>query len=112
MTDKSDKMQHFLQNLNFDNDILSTRTKKKQMIKAMYASYGNISQSCRVVGINRSTHYRWLKNDNEYSIAIDEANERRLDESEAILMKLISKGNTKAIIFYLTTKGSHRGYNS
>ncbi|WP_420551555.1 phBC6A51 family helix-turn-helix protein [Tenacibaculum aiptasiae] len=104
-------MQHFLENLKFENNNLSTRIKKKQMVKAMYSSYGNASLACRVVGINRSTHYRWLKNDNKYAIAIDEVYERRLDESEAILMELIAKGNTKAIIFYLTTKGKHRGYN-
>lgn len=104
-------MQHFLKNLTFDNDNLSTRIKKKQMVKAMYYSYGNTSLACRAVGINRVTHYRWLKNDDKYAIAIHDVNERRLDESEAILMKLIAKGSTKAIIFYLTTKGRHRGYN-
>ncbi|CAM1357181.1 phBC6A51 family helix-turn-helix protein [Tenacibaculum halocynthiae] len=105
-------MQHFSQNLNFNESNLSTRIKKKNMVKAMYMTYSNVARSCKIVGINRSTHYRWIKNDKKYMAAIDEVNEIRLDESEAALFKLITQGNTKAIKFFLSTKGRHRGYHS
>jgi hypothetical protein len=89
---------------------LSTSAKKELMIQAMKSSLGNISGSTDQVGINRNTHYNWMKSDPEYAQAIKDCLERSIDFAEASLMKNIQDGNTTATIFYLKTKGKNRGY--
>lgn len=89
---------------------LSTKAKKELMIQAMKSSLGNISGSTDQVGINRNTHYNWMKDDPDYAQAIKDCLERSIDFAEASLMKNIQEGNTTATIFYLKTKGKNRGY--
>ena len=83
---------------------------KMNMIGAMKSNLGIISPSCEVVGINRSTHYRWMKKDKEYRKSILEIIERALDFAEAALMKNIGELKEASIIFFLKTKGKSRGY--
>jgi hypothetical protein len=89
---------------------VNTRTKKKAMISAMKSTLGNVTASTDNVGIDRSLHYKWMKTDEKYKSEIDENIERSIDFAEAALLKRIQAGNTTAIIFYLKTKGKHRGY--
>lgn len=89
---------------------LSTTMKKKAMLEAMIKSLGVVTASANSVGISRETHYSWLRNDPEYKVAIEECIEIALDFAETSLLKQIQNGNTSATIFYLKTKGKHRGY--
>tara|TARA_R110002153_G_scaffold102240_3_gene238851 strand:+ start:71 stop:442 length:372 start_codon:yes stop_codon:yes gene_type:complete len=89
---------------------LSTSTKKELMVQAMRSSLGNISGATDQVGINRNTHYNWMKDDSQYAQDIKDCLERSIDFAEASLMKNIQDGNTTATIFYLKTKGKKRGY--
>lgn len=41
---------------------------------------------------------------------MENINERNLDYAESALLKLIKEGNATALIFFLKTKGKHRGY--
>jgi hypothetical protein len=84
--------------------------KKKDMIEALKEHLGNITLACQKVGINRKTHYEWLKKDSEYKRLVEEVPERTLDFVENALFKNISEGNVVAQIFYLKTKGKSRGY--
>lgn len=90
------------------------KNRKKQMkhdfIDAMRKTLGNISESCKIVGIDRSTYYRWMESDKAFADSIDEVYERNTDFVETKLMKLINEENPTAIIFYLKTKGKKRGY--
>jgi hypothetical protein len=83
---------------------------KKAMIEALEKSLGIVTQACKVVGISRDTHYRWMKDDEEYKTAIQELGDVALDFAESKLHKLIDQGNPAATIFYLKTKGKNRGY--
>ena len=87
---------------------LNTRSKKRAMIKSMESTLGNVTASIRGVGINRSTHYKWMQDDPKYKVAIDEVIEIDLDFTEAALRKKIRAGDLKAIIFHLKTRGKHR----
>ena len=45
-------------------------TLKKAMIEALEQSLGIVTTACKKVGINRKTHYDWLKNDEDYAAAV------------------------------------------
>ena len=80
------------------------------MIKALEKSLGVVTIACKEVGIERSTHYDWLKNDEEYKKAVEDLGDVALDFAESMLHKQIQEKDTTATIFYLKTKGKKRGY--
>ncbi len=85
--------------------------KKKQMLTALEESRGIVSTACIAVGINRTTHYNWKRDDSEYAEAVEELENAALDFVESKLLEQIEGGSTTAIIFYLKTKGKRRGYS-
>jgi len=91
------------------NDQITT-VKKKAMVEALTKSLGNVTAACKAVGIFRSTHYDWLEADAEYLKAVQDIFESSIDFAETSLFSQIKDGNTAATIFYLKTRGRHRGY--
>ena len=91
---------------------MDTKLAKKSFIEAYKKTFGNVSQSCKIVGVSRTIHYQWLKEDEEYKNTLEsiEPSEMFLDFTESKLVDKISKGDTTAIIFALKTKGKKRGY--
>ena len=87
-----------------------TDTKKEAMLDALERSLGIVTTACNAVGINRSTHYDWMRKDAEYKQAVKSIEDRTLDFAESHLHKLIKEGNPAATIFFLKTKGKGRGY--
>lgn len=87
-----------------------TDTKKEAMLEALERSLGIVTTACNAVGINRSTHYDWLKKDSDYADKVKAIEGRTLDFAESHLHKLIKEGNPAATIFFLKTKGKGRGY--
>lgn len=80
-----------------------------------------------MVGIARTTHYKWLQEDFDYKSEFEELADQALDFVESKLFELIEGANrqvvtsdgiktikeppnTAAVIFYLKTKGKKRGY--
>jgi hypothetical protein len=63
-----------------------------------------------MAGINRTTHYEWLKTDLEYKDKVESLENLILDFAETNLHQQIEEGNTTATIFLLKTKGRKRGY--
>ena len=88
------------------------RGKKAAFLKAWIKTFGNITQSCNAIGINRGTYYNWLREDENFKIAIEneEVGEQQLDFAESKLMKNIHDGKETSLIFFLKTKGKERGY--
>ena len=84
-------------------------TQKKAMIQALEKSLGVVTSACKSVGINRSTHYEWLKTDEEYKKEVEDVENIALDFAESQLHKQIKEGNTSGTIFYLKTKGKKEG---
>ncbi len=58
---------------------------KKRAFLAAYSETGNISRSAEIAHIERATHYNWLKADQQYVDAFQQAHEKAIDtlESEA-----------------------------
>jgi len=83
---------------------------KKAMVAALEKSLGVVSTACKAVDISRQTHYRWMREDEDYKTAVEELSEVAVDFAESHLHKLIRDGNPAATIFFLKTKGKGRGY--
>ena len=88
----------------------SNSIKKAAMIEALEKSLGVVTDACKIVGINRKTHYEWLKNDEQYKQDVDDLSNAALDFVESKLYEKIKGGDTTCIIFYMKTKGKERGY--
>ena len=88
----------------------SNTIKKGAMIEALIASLGIVSTACSAVGINRSTHYEWIKTDDHYAEQVNDIAEHAHDMVESQLHDQIKDGNTTATIFYMKCKMRSRGY--
>ena len=80
------------------------------MIKALEQSLGVVTTAAKIAGIDRSTHYEWLKTDEDYNQKVIDLENVTLDFAESQLHKQVKDGNTTATIFLLKTKGKKRGY--
>lgn len=85
-------------------------TLKKAMIEALEKSLGIVTTACKIVKIERNTHYRWMREDEKYKEAVNDIEDMTIDFAESHLHKKIKDGDTTATIFYLKTKGKKRGY--
>jgi len=88
----------------------NTNTKKNAMIQALEKSLGIVTTACKEVGIDRWTHYDWLKNDEDYKRRVDSIEDIAIEFAESALYKNIQNGDTTATIFFLKTKGRKKGY--
>jgi hypothetical protein len=94
----------------WQGDLNKTEQHKKAMIEALEQSLGIVTSACKKVGIGRTTHYEWLKTDEEYKKAVNSIEDIALDFAESQLHLQIQEGSTTSTIFYLKTKGKKRGY--
>lgn len=87
--------------------------KKKATIKAYISTFGNVTQTCKSVGIERKTFYNWKEADKKFAKAIEEAEpkERFLDYLEAKALQRINKGSDKILLHALKTKAKKRGWS-
>jgi len=83
---------------------------KKALVEALEQSLGVVTTACKHVGINRTTFYKYYKQDKAFRDAVDDIGEVAIDFVESQLFKQIKSGNTASIIFYLKTKAKNRGY--
>lgn len=87
-----------------------TEQKKKAMLKALEASLGVVTQACKIANVGRTQFYQWMHDDLPFKLEVEQIAEIAIDFAESKLHKQIEDGNTTATIFYLKTKGKHRGY--
>jgi|TARA_R110000772_G_C13280738_1_gene437113 hypothetical protein len=83
---------------------------KKAMVEALEKSLGIVTTAAKIAGIERTTHYRWMKEDAEYFNNVEDISNVALDFAESQLHKRIKNESDASIIFYLKTKGRKRGY--
>jgi cytoplasmic iron level regulating protein YaaA (DUF328/UPF0246 family) len=89
---------------------MDTKKKKEQFLEVLKSNGNNISKACDAIGINRGTYYFWKESDKEFAQMCADMDEVIIDLVESSLMKRIKDGDTTATIFFLKTKGKHRGY--
>ena len=80
------------------------------LLAALEQSMGVVATACETLNISRTNHYKWMKDSPEYRENYEALSNKALDFAETQLMKMIGKGNTAAVIFFLKTKGKERGY--
>lgn len=86
---------------------------KAAFIEAMYKTFGNVSASCRAVGLARSTVYQWRDSDPEFKAQMESKDyeEAYMDAIEGKLAKLgLQDENPTVLIFLAKTKAKKRGY--
>jgi hypothetical protein len=88
----------------------SNDIQKKAMIDALEKSIGIVTNACKLVGIARETHYRWMREDSAYKDLVESVGDMVLDFVESKLHTLIDGGDVASTIFYLKTKGKKRGF--
>lgn len=84
--------------------------KKTLLVNAMIKNFGNVSEACKVLNINRSMFYDYYNSDLEFKTQIDDIKNIALDFVESKLIGKIKEGDIVAILFYLKTQGKKRGY--
>lgn len=86
------------------------RHTKKALIEALEKSLGIVTVACKKVGVARQTFYNYKDSDPEFKAAVEELEGVALDFVETQLFQQIRENNSTSTIFYLKTKGKHRGY--
>lgn len=83
---------------------------KAEFLTTLEQSAGLVATACRKAGINRSTYYKWRKDDDEFAQAADDIKELQKDAVEALILKKLKDGDTAMLIFYAKTQMKDRGY--
>ena len=83
---------------------------KKALLESLEKSLGVVTTACKQVGIDRTTFYRYCKEDKEFKKQVDDLSNVAKDFVESQLFKQIQDGVPTSTIFYLKTKAKDRGY--
>ena len=94
-----------------ENEQKRTQVGKEQMLEALEASLGIVTDACDKTGLSRTQHYKWYKEDEDYRKSVDSIDSKFIDFAESHLKKQIENGSTQATTFFLRTRGRKRGYN-
>lgn len=90
---------------------LALQKKNKQLlIIALEENLGIIAAAIKKVGVSRSAFTKYYNDDLDFRLAVDDVREEVIDFVESQLFKQIKNGAAAQTIFYLKTKGKHRGY--
>lgn len=87
----------------------SNSLKKKAMLEALAKAMGIVTIATNKVGIDRTTHYKWMQEDPEYRAAVEDVKEVSIDMVEYELIKA-TKHSSADRKFYLSTQARHRNY--
>jgi len=83
---------------------------KKALLQSLEKCLGVVTTACKQVGVDRTTFYRYYKEDKEFKKQVDDLSNVAKDFVESQLFKQIEDGNPTSTIFYLKTKAKDRGF--
>lgn len=89
------------------------RIKKKNktlLLRSLEENLGILAPALKVAAMDRYTFNKYYEEDLDFRIRVDEIREQSVDYVEGQLLKQIKNGGAAQTIFYLKTKGKHRGY--
>ena len=88
----------------------AVKKNKQKFLDALILTRGVVTTAASKCHIDRNTHYRWMREDEEYKLKVEEIDDIALDFSESALFKNIDEGKEASIFFHLKCKGKKRGY--
>lgn len=80
---------------------------QKKFLKGLVDNKCLITYTAKATKISRSTHYKWMRTDENYAELVNEILDAQVEAVEGKLLNLIDNENTAAVIFYL----KHRSKN-
>ena len=89
---------------------ITERYKPEQIIAALKKWNGWMHLAAQELGCDAQTISRYIKLYPDVMQAYEDATDKMTDIAEQSLFNLISKENVAATIFYLKTRGRHRGW--
>ncbi|MFM9400958.1 hypothetical protein ACKLNQ_03335 [Myroides odoratimimus] len=93
-------------------EAIGLNTKQADFLKIYPKKLFNISKTCRTVGLNRKTFYRWKKSNPEFLSQINDLREGLYDDVESIIFhKIFVEHDTTVLIFFAKTQMKDRGYS-
>ena len=92
------------------NNTTKTTHKKEMFLVALEKSLGIVSQAAKTVGVDRTTPYRWAKEDEEFADKMLEVQNVVGDFAETKLYELVNDKHPAAVMFLCKTKFKSRGY--
>lgn len=88
-----------------NNTITKRQREEKMLLIEQLKKLPIIGIACEKVGLNRSTYYRWMKEDKRFAAAAREARREGVllvnDMAESLLLSQMKSGNLTAMIFWL-----------
>ena len=91
---------------------------KKRFLESLRANAGLISFAARATSIDFAVYRIWMSSDPDFRDKVEEIMQFQVDSVEAALLKKIcppansgERPDTKAICFYLASKGARNGYS-
>ena len=69
-----------------------------KFINAYVNSYCNVSKACASVDITRQTYYRWLKESDNFTVAVDQAREALKDRWEDEINKQVFEDRNPVVL--------------
>jgi len=83
---------------------------QERLLQALFNSKGIVTEACESADIGRSTHYRWMRENEAYAEAYASIEDSAIDFVEGKMFERIEEGSDGLIKFYLATKAKKRGY--
>lgn len=84
---------------------------KKRLFLIAYSETGNLSFASEVAGIDRSTHYVWLKNDVKYAEAYEQAKDIAADALELEARRRAVEGVDEPVYYKGRAVGAVRKFS-
>jgi hypothetical protein len=84
--------------------------KKRDVLEELQKSMGIVTLACRKTRIGRTQFYLYKKEDETFSLKVDEITETFVDMVESKLLEKVMMGDRASVMFYLKAKGKNRGY--
>ena len=88
----------------------SLSSSQERLLIELFNSRAIVTEACKKARVDRSTHYAWMKDNEEYAQAYRDIEETAIDFVEGMMFERIEEGSDGLIKFYLATKGKKRGY--
>lgn len=87
----------------YPKTIARQKASKAKFLALHPANLCRVTATCKQVGIDRKTYYKWLEADQEFKQAVGECRMLSCEMVEGYLQGLIKKGKPSMVRFYLQT---------